>query len=323
MNEPYILGALKRHLNPAHPFGVINESVPIVKSLTGISPEEKENYLKRNRDIFLNDLKSGSGEEVAFQIEAALDMLTYFWQDASEIYNDSNDGVGMDSVTWSLVKSYYFETINYTAQLYRLHLLHPTDELYNIEQKFKGLTLAQVHQVIVESGLLTLKRMTQLELKAEKASARRLSSEEDADIIDRQTTYGTKEVSTTLHTAEDSKDLSSSPSEEASSKYEVQPPAIIISDRMKEYLDKAKDYIKGGHWWNNNKKQYAIFLKVLYCKVFHKEWSNYVRWIDLPLYPLRDGTQLSIPQIKGALRGYDATKDGGVRKSFEKIFDKV
>lgn len=171
MNEPYILGALKRHLNPAHPFGVLNESAPIAKSLTGISPEEKESYLKRNRDAFINDIKSGSGDEVAFQIEAALDMLAYFWEDASEIYNDSNDGVGMDGVTWTLVKTYYFETINYTAQLYRLHLLHPTDELYNIEQKFKGLTLAQVHKVIVESGLLSQKRLAQLEQKAEKASA--------------------------------------------------------------------------------------------------------------------------------------------------------
>lgn len=171
MNEPYILGALKRHLNPAHPFGVLNESAPIVKSLTGISPEEKENYLKRNRDAFIGEIKSGSGDEVAFQIEAALDMLAYFWQDASAIYNDSDDGVGMDGVTWSLVKTYYFETINYTAQLYRLHLLHPTDELYDIEQKFKGLTLAQVHQVIVESGLLSQKRMAQLEQKIEKASA--------------------------------------------------------------------------------------------------------------------------------------------------------
>lgn len=170
MNEPYILGTLKRHLNPAHPFGVLNDAAPIVKSLTGISPEEKEGYLKKNRDAFLDSIKSGSGDEVAFQIEAALDMLAYFWKDASEIYNDSDDGIGMDGVTWSLVKTYYFETINYTAQLYRLHLLHPTDELYNIEQKFKGLSLAQIHQVIIDSGLLSQKRIAQLEQKAQKAN---------------------------------------------------------------------------------------------------------------------------------------------------------
>lgn len=97
---------------------------------------------------------------------------------------------------------------------------------------------------------------------------------------------------------------------------------LILSDKMKSYLKKASDYFSNGHWWNSDKKQYAIFLKVLYCKVFRKEWSNNVRWIELPICPLRDGTLLSILQLKSALRGYDDAKDGGVRKSFENVFDK-
>lgn len=102
---------------------------------------------------------------------------------------------------------------------------------------------------------------------------------------------------------------------------EIQDSIFEESDRMQEYLNKAKEYLKGDRWWNTNKKQYAIFLKVLFCRVFNKTWSNNVRWVQLPIYPLRDGTQLTITQLKGALRGYDETIDGGTRKSFEKIFD--
>lgn len=168
MNEPYVLSALKRHLNPAHPFGVLNESAPIVKSLVGVSPETKEGFLKKHRLEFLGEIKSGSEEEVAFRIEGALDMMAEYWKDASATYYYGNDGIGMDGVTWSLIKTYYFETLNYTADLYRLHLLHPTDELYNIEEKFDSLKLEQVHQIIIDSGLMSQKRLTLLEQKAEK-----------------------------------------------------------------------------------------------------------------------------------------------------------
>lgn len=168
MNEPYVLSALKRHLNPAHPFGVLNESAPIVKSLVGVSPEAKEMFLKKNRLDFLGEIKSGSEEEVAFRIEGALDMMAEYWKDASSTYYYGNDGIGMDGVTWSLIKTYFFEALNYTADLYRLHLLHPTDELYDIEGKFESLKLDQVHQIIIDSGLMSQKRLNQLEQKAEK-----------------------------------------------------------------------------------------------------------------------------------------------------------
>lgn len=94
---------------------------------------------------------------------------------------------------------------------------------------------------------------------------------------------------------------------------------MILSDTMKSYLNKAGAYFSNGHWWNDNKRHYAIFLKVLYCKVFNKNWDNNVRWVDLPILPLRSGTLLTIPQLKGALRNYDAAADGGVRQTFENL----
>ena len=172
MNEPHILGSLKRHLNPAHPFGVLNDNAPIVKSLIGVGRDKRDTFLQQQRDAFINVIKSGTGEELAFQIEGALDMLAYFWKDASEQYASNKDADIRDDVTWKLIETYYLETINYTSQLYWLHLLHPTDELYDIEQKFEGLSISTVHDVIVKSGLLTEKRLLQLEEKAKKTAAK-------------------------------------------------------------------------------------------------------------------------------------------------------
>lgn len=100
------------------------------------------------------------------------------------------------------------------------------------------------------------------------------------------------------------------------------PVEVPLSTRMQEYLDKAAGYFPNGRWHNDERKEYAVFLKALYCKVFFKDWKNNVRWSKLPISPLKDGTLLTIDQLKGAMKGYDEILDNGLRKSFEDLFNK-
>ncbi|HOE75557.1 MAG TPA: hypothetical protein PLK07_03060 [Rectinema sp.] len=94
---------------------------------------------------------------------------------------------------------------------------------------------------------------------------------------------------------------------------------IELSERAEELLNKAEGYLVNGHWHNNDKKEYAIFLKVFYCRIARKDWRNNVRWVSLPIRPLADGTTLTVDQLKGALRSYDEPLDGGIRIRFENI----
>lgn len=97
---------------------------------------------------------------------------------------------------------------------------------------------------------------------------------------------------------------------------------VPLSTRMQEYLTKAAGYFQNGRWHNDERKEYAVFLKTLYCKVFFKDWKNNVRWSKLPISPLKDGTLLTIDQLKGAMKGYDEILDNGLRKTFEDLFIK-
>jgi len=56
--------------------------------------------------------------------------------------------------------------------------------------------------------------------------------------------------------------------------------------------------------------------------VFFKDWKNNVRWSKLPISPLKDGTLLTIDQLKGAMKGYDEILDNGLRKTFEDLLNK-
>lgn len=121
-----------------------------------------------------------------------------------------------------------------------------------------------------------------------------------------------------MHPEQDSKARNDEPSDFVENK----PSDFIIPDDMQVLLDKAKHYFPEGRWWNNDRRQYAIFMKALYCKVYDKEWTNNVRWVDLPNFPLKDGTTLTVVQIKTAIRNYNDKKDGKFRLTFENLFKK-
>lgn len=97
------------------------------------------------------------------------------------------------------------------------------------------------------------------------------------------------------------------------------PVDTPISSRVQEHLDKAKVYFIKGRWHNNDKMEFAIFMKALSCKIFHRDWSGYAKWVGLPILPLQDGTILTVNQIKGVLRGYSDDIHDGIRQRFVRL----
>lgn len=173
MNEPYVLGALRRMLAIYDRTGILSESSDVYKGLVGVGPAAKAEYLKNYRENYFAVFTALSDEEKPFRIEASLDSLVVFWNDSHQRYISADDGIGMDGVVWSLIKTYHQETVYFICFLYRCSLLFPTDELYDIEGKFKGLQLKDVHQVIYDAGLLTLKRIASLEEQIKKTSKKK------------------------------------------------------------------------------------------------------------------------------------------------------
>ncbi len=94
---------------------------------------------------------------------------------------------------------------------------------------------------------------------------------------------------------------------------------LVLSSRMKDYLSKASAYFVNGKWYNTDRKEYSVFLKTLYYKVHRKDWGSYVSWAKIPIFPLSDGTVLTVDQLKGAFKGYDEIDDIDMRKDFEKM----
>lgn len=163
MNEPYVLDALRHLLAMFDRTGILSESTDVCRGLIGVGRESKEAYLSKYRDNYFALFTALSENEKPFRIEASLDSLVAYWKDAHERFISADDGIGMDGVVWSLIKTYHQETIYFICLLYRLFLLFPTDELYDIETKYPGLSLNDVHQVIYDAGLLTQKRISSLE----------------------------------------------------------------------------------------------------------------------------------------------------------------
>ncbi len=94
---------------------------------------------------------------------------------------------------------------------------------------------------------------------------------------------------------------------------------VSISSRFSEYLAKASSLFVDGRWHNNERMEYAVFLKVLFCIVCFKEWDNKVPWRKLPIQPRQNGTLLSSRQLTEAMKNYEESIDGGIRNGFDML----
>lgn len=95
---------------------------------------------------------------------------------------------------------------------------------------------------------------------------------------------------------------------------------IILSETMKSYLRKASAYFKDGRWHNDDKFEYAVFLRAFYKTLLGKEGAFNVYWGKLPIFPLQDGTILSPRKLTDQLRKYDEKMHEGICEDFENLF---
>lgn len=98
----------------------------------------------------------------------------------------------------------------------------------------------------------------------------------------------------------------------------ISGPAVL-SDRMEELMGKASNLFKDGNWHNDNKKEYAVFLRCLYCKATYQSWDEvkYVKWTSLPIKPMANGNLPTISQLKDSMKNYSDVADGGKRRQYE------
>ena len=99
---------------------------------------------------------------------------------------------------------------------------------------------------------------------------------------------------------------------------------VILSTRMEHYLSKAAPLFIDGRWHNNDRLEYAVFLKVLYLKVYRLDWetTKRVMWNKVILNPLADGTLLDSRQFTEAMKRYSDNSDG-IRTRFEKMLGDI
>ena len=174
MTEPFVLKNLKSQLAASSLFGTINENNPVIRDIFGTYRDNRDKYLSLERDIFFGHIHEEPESAIVFQVEALLEMFGPYWDDSVDRYKKANDGVGEDGVKWSVIKIYYAEVLNYIAYAYYLLLMHPSDEFYDIQSHFKGIRKQDVHRAITKMGLLTEKRIVQLEENMEIASGKRI-----------------------------------------------------------------------------------------------------------------------------------------------------
>lgn len=92
--------------------------------------------------------------------------------------------------------------------------------------------------------------------------------------------------------------------------------SIVLSDAMKSYLKKASSYFENGRWHNDDKLEYAIFLRAFYKVLFSKDEKFNTFWKRLPILPLKDGTTPTSVDLTNAMRRYDEKEKGGVYSMF-------
>lgn len=174
MIEPFVLKNLKAQLAASNLFGTINESNPVIRDIFRTYRDDKDKYLSMEREIFFGTIHEEPESAITFQVEALLEMFGPYWDDAVERYKNANDGIGEDGVRWSVIKIYYAEVLYYIAYAYYLLLLHPSDEFYDLQTHFKGIRKRDVHHAITKMGLLTERRIVQLEENMEITSGEKI-----------------------------------------------------------------------------------------------------------------------------------------------------
>lgn len=174
MTEPFVLKNLKAQLVASSLFGTINRNNPVIRDIFETYRDNRDKYLSMERDVFFGHIHDEPESAITFQVEALLEMFGPYWDDSVDRYKKANDGIGEDGVKWSVIKIYYSEVLNYIAHAYYLLLLHPSDDYYDLQTHFKGIRKQDVHRAITKMGLLTEKRIVQLEENMEVFSGKRI-----------------------------------------------------------------------------------------------------------------------------------------------------
>ena len=163
MNDPYVLKVISKQLAISDMFHNLNGRHAVITDIVGVETSHRDVYLSGQRSEFILPLLSGKNAILPYCIEAILHILVKYWNDSYKRYSEGNDGVGMDGVRWSVIKTYYNETKEYIALVYNLFLLHPSDEYIDLEELYSGINRSEIVKLIAESGNLTLKRIEKLE----------------------------------------------------------------------------------------------------------------------------------------------------------------
>ena len=163
INRFVVLSAMKEALAGYEFSGVVRVSSPIISQIICVDREQKEDYLERQRDRAIGRIQSLPDAMRPVEIESALVDLARYWNEATHLFEISNNGVGLDAMAWSLIKMFVRESSSYFALLYRLHLLYPKDKLFDIGHYYHGMTLEVAHDLLIKLNLLTEERIYELE----------------------------------------------------------------------------------------------------------------------------------------------------------------
>ena len=94
-----------------------------------------------------------------------------------------------------------------------------------------------------------------------------------------------------------------------------------LSPEMSALVAKVPTLIINKEWQRTEIKEYGIFLKALSMTAFGLGKEENVRWKDLPIFPMKGGTVVTVKQLRTAMRRYVDVKDGGKLKTFLKLLE--
>lgn len=173
MIQPFVLESLKEELKRSdEPFTIIDQLNTVIHNVYGYGKERRESFLKGYRKQFYTDLDSQENPQKLYACEAALQLLVKYWDDAyariryikllskeedCDYEEDDKDMVH------SLTYTYYHEVENYIAIAYCLFLTIPSDEYFDLEEKYHDIDRKRIYTIISESGGLTINRIEKLE----------------------------------------------------------------------------------------------------------------------------------------------------------------